>query len=934
MDLFIELLSDNQVQVACITETWFSDESNVTTSTIKEAGYDIEHAYRSKRGGGAAIIWKKNINVKCNFKRKCYDTFQYTNIVLDGNVKINLICLYRLQETSITQFMDDLNELLSYHSSKSDTIILVGDFNFHFESSESNDVKSLLDITSSYGLSQLVVGPSHKLGHTLDLVFANIHEFDLPTIHPLDLNVSDHFPILFNLPIYSPAKSTAKKVQYRNIKSIDRGEFSRKLCNSLNTRLQSTDIENLEFSEHYQVFAECASEQLDKFAPLRTRSLASNSQPAWMDAEYRHERALRRGLERAWKASGIHEDKVNFLAQQKKCAQLVTTKRTQYYSDLIDKCDGDQRALFNIVNTVMDKRKTTGKLPQFSNPKTLANQFNNFYSNKVLKIRNKIKPSNLTQDFRQSFNGEMMESLMPTTVDELRGIIKKMGIKTSCQDPLPGSLCKDIIEDLLPYLCDLVNKSLYTGSMEGIKDSVIIPLLKKSGIDSDELKNYRPVTNEVFISKLSEKVVSIRLFEHMTLHNLHSKYQHGYKAFHGTETMLLKVVNDVLIGFDSNTATILLLIDLSAAFDTVDISKLLDILEKDIGIKGTALHWFNSFLTGRTQCVKIENSLSDVLPVIFGVPQGSVLGPILFNIYISSLSHVIRNLGFSTSGYADDNNAYESFSLTFQFQVVTKRLPDLLNQINEWMNLFFLKMNPDKTEIIMLIPQQLKNAQTINGCIFSDGGCIRFANFVKNLGFILDRYLNMDVQVNSVVSLCYKLLSDIGKIRNLLSYKHAQMLVHAVISSRLDYCNSLLYGANKSLINKLQKVQNAAARLVSMRRKRQSVSDVLDTLHWLRVEARIIFKLLTLVFKCVHNLAPECIINLIEVRDTVRSVLYLKHYQSAHARKSFSYIAPKLWNNLPDHIRLCPSLAKFKSQIKYLLFNKFNDYMKSVFKYN
>ena len=523
---------------------------------------------------------------------------------------------------------------------------------------------------------------------------------------------------------------------------------------------------------------------------------------------------------------------------------------------------------------------------------------------------------------------------MPTTVDELRGIIKKMGIKTCSQDPLPGSLCKDIIEDLLPYLCDLVNKSLCTGSMEGVKDSVIIPLLKKSGIDPEELKNYRPVTNEVYVSKLTEKVVSIRLFDHMTSHNLHSKYQHGYKAFHGTETMLLKVVNDVLIGFDSNTATILLLIDLSAAFDTVDIVKLLDILEKDIGIKGTALEWFNSFLTGRTQCVKIENSLSDVLPVLFGVPQGSVLGPILFNIYTSSLSHVIRNFGFSTSGYADDNNAYESFSLTFQFQVVTKRLPELLNQINEWMNLFFLKMNPDKTEIIMLIPQQLKDSHIINGCIFIDGCCIQFANFVKNLGFILDKYLNMDVQVNSVVSLCYKLLSDIGKIRKLLSDKHAQMLVQAVISSRLDYCNSLFYGANKNVINKLQKVQNAAARLVSMRRKRQSVSDVLKNLHWLRVEARIIFKLLTLVFKSVHNLAPQCIVDLIEVRDIARSVLHLKHYQSDHARKSFSYIAPKLWNNLPDHIRLCPSLPQFKSKIKYLLFNNFNDYMKSVFKYN
>ena len=475
---------------------------------------------------------------------------------------------------------------------------------------------------------------------------------------------------------------------------------------------------------------------------------------------------------------------------------------------------------------------------------------------------------------------------------------------------------------------------MLTGSVEGVKDSVIIPLLKKSGIDPDLLKNYRPVTNEVYISKLTEKVIAKRLFQHMSHNNLHSKYQHGYKAFHGTETLLLKLVDDVLIGFDSNHATILLLIDLSAAFDTVDINLLLDILENDIGIKGTALQWFSSFLTGRTQRVQIDNSLSGILPVLFGVPQGSVLGPVLFNIYSSSLSLAINSSGFRTSGYADDNNAYESFALTFQLNIISQQLPKLLDLIHDWMNLFFLKMNPDKTEIIMLLPQQLKDVHTINGCIFSDGSCIRFAKFVRNLGYILDRHLNMETHVNSIVSQCFKFISDIGKIRKFLTDKHTQILVHSVISSRLDYCNSLLYGINKSEINKLQKVQNAAARLVFRRRKHESISDYLKKLHWLRVEARIVFKVLVLVFKCLHNMAPECIVNLIDIRDNTRLLLVLKFFLSSHARKSFSYNAPRLWNNLPDHIRLSPTISKFKSQTKYLLFNNFNDYMKSVYKYN
>ena len=928
-------MEDNQIDIACITETWFSDEGNITTFAIKEAGYEIEHTYRDKRGAGVCIIWKPHIKTKCNFKRKNFDTFQYSNILLEGTIKTNLICIYRLQETSTSLFMNELDDLLSFCNTNSDSIVLTGDFNFHFEQADDKKVLDLLNLTSSHGLSQFVVGPSHKLGHTLDLVFANKYEFDLPILHPLDLKMSDHFPILFKLPSYNqPSKHVNKTIKYRKIKSIDRNEFSRNLGNSLNSRFEGIDKDTLTFKDHYQMFADCAIEQLDKVAPLKTTRQPSVSQPPWMDAEYREERALRRRLERTWKTSGLQEDKTNYLLQCKKCAQLVTTKREKYLSDLISKCEGDTGALFKIVNTVMDKRKTAGILPTFHNSNTLANQFNNFYSSKVRQIRNKIPLSASKNNFRKRFDGMVMESLEPTTVEELRDILKDMGIKTSAQDPLPGSLCKDIIDDLLPYFCELVNKSMLTGSVEGVKDSVIIPLLKKSGIDPDLLKNYRPVTNEVYISKLTEKVIAKRLFRHMTINNLHSKYQHGYKAFHGTETLLLKLVDDVLIGFDSEHATILLLIDLSAAFDTVDINLLLDILENDIGIKGIALMWFSSFLTGRTQRVQIDNSLSDILPVLFGVPQGSVLGPVLFNIYSSSLSLAINSFGFQTSGYADDNNAYESFALTFQLNILSQQLPKLLDLIHDWMNLFFLKMNPDKTEIIMLLPQQLKDVHTINGCIFSDGSCIRFAKFVKNLGYILDRHLNMETHVNSIVSQCFKYISDIGKIRKFLTDKHTQILVHSVISSRLDYCNSLLYGINKSEINKLQKVQNAAARLVYRRRKHESISDYLRKLHWLRVEARIVFKMLVLVFKCLHNMAPECIVNLIDVKDNARLLLVLKFFQSSHARKTFSYNAPRLWNNLPEYIRLSPTISKFKSQTKYLLFNNFNDYMKSVYKYN
>ena len=419
----------------------------------------------------------------------------------------------------------------------------------------------------------------------------------------------------------------------------------------------------------------------------------------------------------------------------------------------------------------------------------------------------------------------------------------------------------------------------------------------------------------------------------MTVNNLHCIYQHAYKPFHSTETLLLYVVNDILIAFDKNKAVILLFIDLSAAFDTVDIDKLLHILNLDIGISGVALKWFESFLRGRNQHVLIQQSLSESRKVKFGVPQGSVLGPVLFNIYTRSLFDVIKDCGFSTSGYADDNNALQTFSLLFQYDLITSQLPKLMSKIKHWMNEYFLKINPDKTEIIVFLPESLRDKQLINGA-FLEGDCIRFSNTVKNLGFNLDQFLNMEHHVNSTVSLCYSLLGDVARVRHLLSDEDTESLVLSILGSRLDYCNSLLYGVNKSVIQKYQHIQNYGARIISKRNKRQSVSDVLMNLHWLPIEKRIVFKLLTFVYKSFNDMAPDCFASLISIRDGENLTLNNVYLNSCYGRRSFAYTAPRFWNALPFNIRSSASLDIFKRRTKNYLFNHFGVFKSAAFVYH
>lgn len=931
----ISVMSDNDIDLAFISETWFSTESNMSISILKEAGYSIVHYFRSyKRGAGVAIIWNDRVNkqIRSSTAVKSFDTFQYQNLNFLSEFNTNLICLYRLQETSTEIFMQELNSLLSEQDPRH-PLLLTGDFNFHFEKSDLNAVKELSDLTSSFGLSQFVVGPSNKFGHTLDLLFANSYEFDLNPIQPVDYGLSDHFPIFFEFPNISKTTTTKKRVvTCRDTKSLNVPSFASHLATSLHSSLDEVS-EHATFCELLGVYNATVTSVFDHHAPAQSRTFTMAAEsPPWLDREYKSSRAIRRRLERQWKKSGLGSDKKAYVSQRELCASMSKQKRIEYYHNLIESKRGDQRALFNTVNTIFGKNKSQKVLPNHDNSKELADRFNCFYLNKVKQLRMKIPP-NQTNGRNSTFGGTTMDCLRPTTVQELRKILNESGIKTSFNDILPASILKQVIEELLPHLCELVNKSLSTGSVEGLKESIVVPLLKKVGLDADILKNYRPVADLVFLSKLSERVVAKRFDEHMCMNKLQSKYEHGYKKFHSTETLLLPLINEVLSAFDNNLATILLLIDLSAAFDTVDIDLLLHILETELGITGIALDWFQSFLKGRNQRVIIENTLSDSLKVDFGVPQGSVLGPVLFNVYIRSLYEIIESHGFGTSGYADDNNASQSFALHFQYDVINFQLPALMDKIKIWMHSHFLKINPDKTEIIVFLPNSLKEKSTINGA-FLDGDCIRFSHVVKNLGFKLDRLLSMESQVNSIVSHCYKLIGDVARIRDLLSDTDAVSLMHAIVSSRVDYCNSLFCGIENKLISKLQKVQNAAARLISKRRKHESVRDVLKELHWLPVQQRIIFKVLLLTFKILNGMAPENLSSLISVRHADALILNNVYFNSVNGRRTFAYIAPRYWNALPLHVRSSRSIDVFKRSTKSILFQNFETLQNAAFMYH
>ena len=425
-----------------------------------------------------------------------------------------------------------------------------------------------------------------------------------------------------------------------------------------------------------------------------------------------------------------------------------------------------------------------------------------------------------------------------------------------------------------------------------------------------------------------EKVVLKQFTEHISDSCYDSPYQHEDKKFHSTETMLLELYDEVLLGFDNDFCTVVVMIDMSAAFDTVDLDILLHVLSTSLNIKGNALSWFQSFLKNRLQCVKINNCYSDCIESKYGVPPGSTLGPILFNVYSKGLSDVILKSGFKTSSYADDSNGRLQFMINMQYSSLTVDVPVLLKNVQDYMNKSYLKMNSSKTDVFYLFPPSLSK-KVING-IFLDSECVRFSNESKLLGVTLDSNLNFNSQVNNVVSACQFKLKGIRRIRHLMSCKDTEKYVRAVIFSKINYCNVLYMNLSTVSLNKLQKLQNSAMRLIFNFPPRVSVTEKYEELQILRIDQSIVFSCLIHVHKFFRNQVPQCISNLLEVKNTIDRLLTVHYYSSNYARKSFSYCAPRYWNKLPLCIRLTDDTSKFKGLLKSALLQNCNNIMSAI----
>ena len=806
-------------------------------------------------------------------------------------------------------FIDDFTVMLSVICIDFDSLVITGDFNVHVDNVCDSNAKELNAVLETFGLTQHVSGPTHSRGHTLDLLITK--GVNISNVNVVDVALSDHFCVFFDLSVIPKPPADSAVVRRRHINDstgalfMEMIHFENASCSNVNDFLNSVTSNVLNV--------------LDTIAPLKVKMVKNKQKAPWRNNDsVRAQKRECRKAERKWRKLKLQVQKEIYKEKLYVYNLILSRTREQFFSEIIGSCSNNSRVLFATVNRLTNP---PAQLPLELMSTSKCNEFAVFFNDKVQGIKNAIVSTTQIITLKPPKHLELTH-FAPVTDKTVQEIITSLSSSTCCLDVLPTRFLKSVLSSLLAPLTHIVNMSLQSGTFpRALKTAVIKPLLKKSSLDATVLNNYRPISNLPFLGKILEKVVYQQLTEFLLINNSLDVFQSGFRPHHSTETALIKVTDDIRMNTDMGKASVLILLDLSAAFDTVDHGILLQRLEDWVGITGTALNWLKSYLEDRKYFVEIGNCVSDHMALTCGVPQGSILGPLLFNLYMLPLGQLICSNNVSYHNYADDTQIY--VSLTAGEYGPVESLCHCIQQISVWMQNNFLQLNSDKTEIIVFGPQKQRESVSCH----LQSLALKPTNQVRNLGVIMDSDLNFNSHIKSITSAAFYHLKNIAKIKGIVSKPDLERLIHAFVSSRLDYCNGLLTGLSKRGVKQLQYIQNAAARVLTRTRKYDHISPVLRSLHWLPVAQRIDFKAALLVYKSLHGLAPKYICDMLvpyepprTLRTSGTGLLLVPRVRTKHGESAFQFYAAKIWNSLPEDVRQTSTLTMFKSQLKTVLF--------------
>ena len=603
--------------------------------------------------------------------------------------------------------------------------------------------------------------------------------------------------------------------------------------------------------------------------------------------------------------------------------EAIKLAKSSYYNAYFAANCGNIKNSWKGINLIMAKTPQLTKINtlkigdvSYSSPREISDVLNNHFSNVGPSLASEIPPVSI--DFSDYINPVSYAfTLTETSIDTVLKLINSLPLNKACGlDGISCRLLKEAAPIVAPSLTHIINLSITTGIFPDEWKLARVSPIYKEGVKSDP-NNYRPISVLPVISKLIERVVFDQFYEYLIVHDLLADTQSGFRPRHSTQTALLEATNEWYLNIDNGLINGVLFLDLKKAFDTVDHRILLQKLQL-YGVDSNTLMWFKSYLTDRKQKTFVNGQMSDFCPIICGVPQGSILGPLLFLIYINDLPachlHSVPRM------YADDTSLTLSSSDPLDLQ---SKLNHDLAQIQTWLQANKLSLNVKKTKFSIIGSHNRLANLNHQFDVKINEHYLERAKTYKYLGIDLDESLSWDSHIDNVVKKASAGLGAIKRVRNLVPRETLITIYKALVQPYFDYCSSVWGSIGVCQSERLQKLQNRAARLITFSDLNVRSSILLGDLGWDCLERRRSKQLAINLFKALHNLSPIRLTSIFKTTSSVHSHnlrnskhnLFVPRPSTEAGKRSFQYRGSVLWNSLPLSAKTQPTLGSFKSSL-------------------
>ena len=918
-------LSNHKIDILALNETKL--DSTILDNEISLPGFDVirkDRTINGRNGGGVCLYIRNCLNyiVRDDLQN---DKLEFISIeITNPHSKPFIVSTwYRPPKGRwpTTEIFEAFEELITKVDVLNLEFYLIGDINVNLLTEALDyEAKIFINILDIFGLSQLINKPTRITRSTISLIDLCITNSPDKILNSgvLTLGISDHSLVYMSRKIHYSNKNSNRIIEKRSFRHFNSEEFVNNLSQQKWCDIEKLSDPNEMWHEWKRNFMSC----FDKHAPIRKKRIGNKRSP-WINNELIKKLQERDLLKK--KADKTSDDLTwkKYKKVRNSVNNAIKTAKRNYFTINLDNSKGDVRKTWKLINELSSRQYKTTDISELkinghsiSSANAMSEAFNSYFTSIGRDLANEIPKSDTKPEWYMKPNDKVF-SFQKIQESEIHKLISGLDSnKATGLDNISCKILKLAANIVVPTLTLIFNQSIEKGIFPDEWKSAKVTPIFNNGSRTD-LENYRPISVLPVVAKIFEKAAYNQLYNYFNDNNLLADCQSGFRSLHSTLSAMLEVTNHWSMNVDNGFLNGVLFIDLKKAFDTIDH----EIIMRKLSFYGadqTALRWFLSYLSNRVQRCQVNGELSTANSITCGVPPGSIIGPLLFLIYINDLPNCLTEA--NPRMYTDDTNITV---LSDNITDLKQRLNIELVNLNKWLRVNKLSLNITKTEYMIIGSRQRLRATTDNEVIeiTIEGKAISRVKEAKSLGVHIDDNLTWKTHIEKISK---KISSGIGALKRLrpyISQDTALRIYKSLIAPHFDYCSGVWYGISKTLSDKLQKLQNRAARIITKSSFDTSASLLLNLLDLDNLSTRRKKQLALAMFKSLHGLFPSYLQNLFVPCDPVYNLrnmenkLSLPKPRTNYLKHGFGYCGAALWNSLPPDLRSADSLSTFKRKL-------------------